>query len=204
MTLGGSEPGVPICRRNILGNQGNADLEYFGGGNSMTNMVPVMLADRAIDFLQEKMPQVAGLVKRAGIRWPLRVMVIVLTLVIIGLTAQNIISPILGKLARSIVAVLPHYPQILSFSAVVLCFLVATALAWYKDYDSGTYGLIETLFGLVTVFSFLPPVFQDRKATLETLVGVIGGLYLISEGFSLILEAAKKPVKRKADAIGAM
>jgi hypothetical protein len=107
---------------------------------------------------------------------------------------------------------LPHRPLALTWSALAVFFLAAVGLAQYKEHDPSTYGLVETVCGVVTIFSFLPDMFRQvqmvtdsgtgGKLPLEGVVGVIGGLYLISEGFSLILESAKNRIASKVARAG--
>ena len=159
---------------------------------------PLVFADNIVDSLQRRLPARA---RRAGVRWFIRAVIIGMMLAILQLCSDTL-SPKLGRLVHSVMANLPPYPRALSWFAVAAFFLAAVGLAQYKEYDSSSYGLVETVCGVVTIFSFLPNMFRQVQVTLGDVVGVIGGLYLISEGFSLILESAKNRLASKVSRAG--
>ena len=159
---------------------------------------PLLVADKIIGSFQRRLPAGA---RHAKVRWFLRVVVIGVSLVLVEYVTSTL-SPKLGRLVHSAMAHLPRNPQVLSWVVVAGFFLIAVGLAQYKEYDSSSYGLSETVCGVVTVFSFLPDMFQAVQVTIGTVVGLIRGLYFISEGFSLILESAKSHMTSKAAQTG--
>ena len=160
----------------------------------MVNISPPLLAaDKIIGSFQKHLP---GGARHTKVRWLLRVVVIGMSLVLVQYVTPTL-SAKLGTLVHSAITHLPQNPQVRSWVAVAGFFLIAVGLAQYKEYDSSSYGLSETVCGVVTVFSFLPDMFQQEEVTIETVVGLIGGLYFISEGFSLILESAKNHMASK-------
>ena len=154
---------------------------------------PLVVVDNIIGSLQRRLP---GGAKRGGVRWVLRAVVILATLALIEYFSSALSSK-LGRLVHKAIGNLPPYPRAVSWVAVAAFSLIAIVLAWYKDYDSSSYGLLETVCGVVTIFSFLPDMLQVQ-VTLGSVVGLIGGLYLISEGFSLILESIKSDMASKS------